>query len=98
MPSAPRAIQDIKAYLLEMNHYWVQFVSELNYQPTIPGFYDTWLTEERVFFTEITRYQLIAQEREYVAEVKGASFPDEDKFCYHMVEGEEAKFINMMKN
>ena len=32
----------------------------------------------------------------YVKEVKEVSFPDEDKFCYHMVEGEEAKFLELM--
>jgi 3-methyl-2-oxobutanoate hydroxymethyltransferase len=34
---------------------------------------------------------------EYVKEVKEVSFPDEDKYCYHMVEGEEAKFLELMK-
>ena len=33
---------------------------------------------------------------EYVKEVKDVSFPDEDKYCYHMVEGEEAKFLELM--
>ena len=33
----------------------------------------------------------------YVADVKAAAFPDEDKYCYHMIEGEEAKFLEMMK-
>ena len=33
----------------------------------------------------------------YVKEVKDVSFPDEDKYCYHMVEGEEAKFLEFMK-
>ena len=33
----------------------------------------------------------------YVAEVKATTFPDEDKYCYHMIEGEEAKFLEMMK-
>jgi 3-methyl-2-oxobutanoate hydroxymethyltransferase len=33
---------------------------------------------------------------EYVKEVKEVSFPDEDKYCYHMVEGEEAKFLELM--
>jgi 3-methyl-2-oxobutanoate hydroxymethyltransferase len=32
----------------------------------------------------------------YVKEVKEVSFPDEDKYCYHMVEGEEAKFLEFM--
>lgn len=35
--------------------------------------------------------------REYVSEVKGGAFPDEDKYCYHMVEGEEAKFKELVK-
>jgi 3-methyl-2-oxobutanoate hydroxymethyltransferase len=34
---------------------------------------------------------------EYVKEVKDVSFPDEDKYCYHMVEGEEAKFLELIK-
>jgi 3-methyl-2-oxobutanoate hydroxymethyltransferase len=34
---------------------------------------------------------------EYVKEVKEVSFPDEDKYCYHMVEGEEAKFLELIK-
>jgi 3-methyl-2-oxobutanoate hydroxymethyltransferase len=33
---------------------------------------------------------------QYVKEVKDVSFPDEDKYCYHMVEGEEAKFMELM--
>jgi len=36
--------------------------------------------------------------KEYVAEVKAVNFPDEDKYCYHMVEGEEAKFKELMKS
>jgi 3-methyl-2-oxobutanoate hydroxymethyltransferase len=32
----------------------------------------------------------------YVKEVKEVSFPDEDKYCYHMVEGEETKFLELM--
>jgi 3-methyl-2-oxobutanoate hydroxymethyltransferase len=35
--------------------------------------------------------------KEYVAEVKAVTFPDEDKYCYHMVEGEESKFLDLMK-
>jgi len=35
--------------------------------------------------------------KEYVSEVKSGVFPDEDRYCYHMVEGEEAKFIDLMK-
>jgi len=35
--------------------------------------------------------------REYVAEVKAVNFPDENGFCYHMIEGEEAKFVELMK-
>ena len=34
---------------------------------------------------------------EYVKEVKAVSFPDEDKYCYHMVAGEETKFLELMK-
>ncbi len=34
--------------------------------------------------------------KEYVAEVKGGVFPDEDRYCYHMVEGEEKKFLKLM--
>jgi 3-methyl-2-oxobutanoate hydroxymethyltransferase len=33
----------------------------------------------------------------YVKEVKTAVFPDEDKYCYHMIEGEEARFFEIMK-
>jgi 3-methyl-2-oxobutanoate hydroxymethyltransferase len=35
--------------------------------------------------------------REYVAEVKAVTFPDEDKYCYHMVQGEESKFLDLVK-
>lgn len=35
--------------------------------------------------------------KEYVSEVKSGVFPDEDRYCYHMVEGEETKFIDLMK-
>ena len=35
---------------------------------------------------------------EYVAEVKKVTFPDEKKYCYHMIEGEEEKFLSLMKN
>ena len=35
--------------------------------------------------------------KEYVTEVKDGTFPDEDKYCYHMVQGEEQAFNNMMK-
>lgn len=34
--------------------------------------------------------------KEYVTEVKSGVFPDEDRYCYHMVEGEEQKFLNLM--
>jgi len=34
----------------------------------------------------------------YVKEVKDSSFPDEEEHCYHMLEGEGAKFIELMKN
>ena len=32
--------------------------------------------------------------KDYVSEVKSGVFPDEDKYCYHMVEGEEEKFLS----
>lgn len=32
----------------------------------------------------------------YVSEVKSQTFPDEDTFCYHMVDGEEEKFKKLM--
>jgi 3-methyl-2-oxobutanoate hydroxymethyltransferase len=35
--------------------------------------------------------------KEYVDEVKSVTFPDEDKYCYHMVQGEESKFLNLME-
>jgi 3-methyl-2-oxobutanoate hydroxymethyltransferase len=35
--------------------------------------------------------------REYVKEVKAVTFPDEDKYCYHMVDGEEAKFLDLVR-
>jgi len=35
--------------------------------------------------------------KEYVKEVKEVTFPDEDKYCYHMVDGEEAKFLELMR-
>lgn len=35
--------------------------------------------------------------KDYVAEVKAGTFPDEDKYCYHMVDGEEEKFQDLMK-
>jgi 3-methyl-2-oxobutanoate hydroxymethyltransferase len=34
---------------------------------------------------------------EYVKEVKAVRFPDEEEYCYHMVVGEEAKFLELMK-
>jgi len=36
--------------------------------------------------------------KEYVEEVKTGVFPDEDRYCYHMVEGEEAKFLELMQS
>lgn len=33
---------------------------------------------------------------EYVKEVKDGTFPDDQKYCYKMVEGEEAKFLELM--
>jgi 3-methyl-2-oxobutanoate hydroxymethyltransferase len=35
--------------------------------------------------------------KDYVTEVKNVKFPDEKKYCYHMVDGEEEKFLEMMK-
>ncbi|KIX15634.1 3-methyl-2-oxobutanoate hydroxymethyltransferase [Dethiosulfatarculus sandiegensis] len=35
--------------------------------------------------------------QEYVKDVKAVKFPDQDKYCYHMVEGEEDKFKELMK-
>lgn len=35
--------------------------------------------------------------KEYVKEVKEVTFPDEDKYCYHMVEGQESEFLALMK-
>jgi hypothetical protein len=35
--------------------------------------------------------------KEYVAEVKDGTFPDEKDFCYQMIEGEEDKFLDLMK-
>ncbi len=35
--------------------------------------------------------------KDYVSEVKSGAFPDEDKYCYHMVKGEEEKFKKLMK-
>jgi 3-methyl-2-oxobutanoate hydroxymethyltransferase len=35
--------------------------------------------------------------KEYVSEVKSGIFPDEDKYCYHMINGEEAKFKKLME-
>ena len=32
----------------------------------------------------------------YVKEVKDVSFPDEDTFCYPMVDGEENRFLKLM--
>ena len=34
--------------------------------------------------------------KNYVSEVKSGVFPDEDKYCYHMVKGEEEKFKKLM--
>jgi 3-methyl-2-oxobutanoate hydroxymethyltransferase len=35
--------------------------------------------------------------KDYVKEVKSETFPDENKYCYHMLEGEEKKFTELMK-
>jgi 3-methyl-2-oxobutanoate hydroxymethyltransferase len=35
--------------------------------------------------------------KEYVSEVKDGTFPDDQKYCYPMVAGEEEKFIDLMK-
>jgi 3-methyl-2-oxobutanoate hydroxymethyltransferase len=34
--------------------------------------------------------------KQCVHEVKIGAFPDEDQYCYHMVEGEEDKSIRLM--
>jgi len=31
-----------------------------------------------------------------VAEVKNVTFPDEDKYCYKMIDGEQEKFLDLM--
>ena len=36
--------------------------------------------------------------KEYCDDVRQADFPDDKKYCYGMIEGEEEKFIEMMKN
>lgn len=35
--------------------------------------------------------------KEYCEEVRAGQFPDDDKYCYKMIEGEEAKFLKLMK-
>lgn len=35
--------------------------------------------------------------RAYVKEVKEVAFPDEEQYCYHMIEGEEAKFLEFYR-
>ena len=35
--------------------------------------------------------------KEYVAEVKEVKFPDDEKYCYKMIAGEEEKFLHLMK-
>jgi len=35
--------------------------------------------------------------KEYVKEVKEVTFPDGGKYCYHMIAGEEAKFMELMR-
>lgn len=34
---------------------------------------------------------------EYCKEVRAGQFPDDDKYCYKMIAGEEAKFLGLMK-
>ncbi len=34
--------------------------------------------------------------KEYVKEVKNGTFPDEDKYCYKMIEGEQEKFFKII--
>lgn len=34
--------------------------------------------------------------KEYVEEVRGVVFPDQDKYCYHMVGVENKKLIKLM--
>jgi len=35
--------------------------------------------------------------KEYISEVKSGSFPDDQKYCYKMIEGEEVKFLDLME-
>lgn len=35
--------------------------------------------------------------KEYVSEVKDVKFPDDEKYCYKMIAGEEEKFLRLMK-
>ncbi len=35
--------------------------------------------------------------KDYVSEVKSVSFPDEEQYCYHMIKGEEDRFLELMK-
>ena len=39
---------------------------------------------------------ITAAMREYVAEVKQQTFPDDKKHCYHMLDGEKEKFLNLV--
>ena len=39
---------------------------------------------------------ITAAMREYVAEVKKQTFPDDKKHCYHMLDGEKEKFLNLV--
>jgi 3-methyl-2-oxobutanoate hydroxymethyltransferase len=36
--------------------------------------------------------------KEYVKEVKDGTFPDEDKYCYKMIDGEQEVFLKTVKN
>jgi len=40
---------------------------------------------------------ITAAMKEYVEEVKNVTFPDEDKYCYKMIDGEQEKFLGLMK-
>lgn len=35
--------------------------------------------------------------KEYVSEVKAVKFPDDEQYCYKMIDGEEEKFLRLMK-
>jgi len=41
---------------------------------------------------------ITAAMKDYVKEVKDSSFPNENVHCYHMLEGENIKFLDLMKS